>query len=121
MVARLFKPYAAMTLTSSNQLTNTSMIRSVICFFLFSFFACTDDIGEMEDCDINLEPEDSYMYPVVPGMPEWAELKTGEDRLAATQVSQETARRMSTDGLIETWLTYPGENLINYIIAGYMR
>jgi|GEM_PF-2579907 hypothetical protein len=60
----------------------------------------------LEECNIDLNPSDVYVYPLRPGMPEWANL-TPEQFLEVTQMPEKTARKMSTDGLIQSWLDYP--------------
>lgn len=50
---------------------------------------------------------DSYTYPIQPGSPEWANLKTGEEMYQACQIPSATLEKMCTHGLIESWLTYP--------------
>ena len=53
------------------------------------------------------EASDAYSYPIVPGTPEWQELKSHDAMLAACQVPEDLLSRMSTAGLVETCLTYP--------------
>jgi hypothetical protein len=49
-------------------------------------------------------PEDSYNYPVYPGMPEWANLK---DRGAAFQIPVDTLKKMSTQAVVQAiWEHY---------------
>jgi hypothetical protein len=48
-----------------------------------------------------------YDFPLKPGMPEWANLKTGIDKVNAVQIPQDIARRMTTKSLLETCLNYP--------------
>jgi hypothetical protein len=40
-------------------------------------------------------------------MEEWAQFESGDAQFEATQVPKNKARKMSTDGLIETCLTFP--------------
>jgi hypothetical protein len=75
-------------------------------FGLLSNLSCSDR-DSLEDCSINLEPDDVYLYPIRPGMEEWAQLESGDAQFEATQVPKNKARKMSTDGLIKTCLTYP--------------
>lgn len=58
----------------------------------------------------NMErPNDAYLYPVVPGTDEWSALNDqGMDAvLKALRVPHSTLRKMSTMGLIQTYLDYP--------------
>ena len=70
--------------------------------------ACQEeDIGP--DC-VPYEPPanlDTYIYPLRPGTPEWAEIQTGSEMYEVTQVPNSVLQAISTEGLLETWLTYP--------------
>ena len=57
---------------------------------------------------------DTYIFPLRPEMPEWAEIQTGAELYAVTQVPDSVLRVISTEGLLETWLSYP---LLYNIIA----
>ncbi|MBF8186829.1 hypothetical protein ITP53_13965 [Nonomuraea sp. K274] len=48
-----------------------------------------------------------YPFPVRPGTPEWARLKTREARIRATQLPDGMAAAMTTDDLVSTVLDYP--------------
>ena len=48
-----------------------------------------------------------YEYPIVPGMPEWGELHSGEKMYAATNIPDEILEKMNTEILIESILTHP--------------
>lgn len=48
-----------------------------------------------------------YEYPIVPGTPEWAALRGNADKINACRVPDELAKQMSTDALLETYLTHP--------------
>ncbi len=48
-----------------------------------------------------------YEYPIVPGMPEWEELHSGEKMYAATNIPNEILEKMNTEALIESILTHP--------------
>ena len=52
-------------------------------------------------------PVDSYNYPAYPGMQEWIDLKTVENRIEACQVSMETLKEMSTQAVIQAIWEYP--------------
>ena len=50
---------------------------------------------------------DAYIFPLRPGMPEWKELKSHAEMLAACQIPEELLAKMSTEGLVRTCLNYP--------------
>ena len=52
-------------------------------------------------------PADSYNYPAYPGMQEWIDLKTVENRVKACQVPIETLKEMSTQAVIQAIWEYP--------------
>lgn len=58
----------------------------------------------------NMEsPKDAYLYPVVPGTSEWSALHEQglEAVYKALRVPHSTLRKMSTMGLVQTFLDYP--------------
>jgi hypothetical protein len=59
------------------------------------------------DCMGMPRPDDSYNYPVYPGMPEWSEFKTTEDMVAAIQVPENILKKMSTQAVIQAIWEYP--------------
>lgn len=59
-----------------------------------------------EKCRLHSNPPDQYDYPVRPGDPEWADV-VGSDRLEVTQIPKRIARRMSTDGLLASYIKWP--------------
>ena len=82
-------------------------IIAIAILLLSSSWSCQKFYLNLSGCDIDLNPDDVYSFPLVPGTPQWAELKSGDEQFVATQVPEMTAKKMSTDGLIETWLNYP--------------
>ena len=48
-----------------------------------------------------------YEYPIEPGTAEWATLQTNVDKINACRVPDELIEKMSTDALLETYLTHP--------------
>ena len=68
--------------------------------------ACEQD----SKCCSCLEMEgksDKYDYPIVPGTPEWAALKTEEEIYNACQIPNDILADMCEIGLVDSWLTYP--------------
>lgn len=74
--------------------------------------SCDKSIIGPQSCEINQSPKDAYNFPIVPGTAAWDALDTLTEQLDATQVPERTARRMSTDGLVETWMRYPLKTLV---------
>ena len=52
-------------------------------------------------------PADKYVFPIIPGTPAWAALKSGEEMVQVCQVPAPTLRSISTVGLVATCLDYP--------------
>src|SRR4051812_33737550 len=50
---------------------------------------------------------DAFKFPITPGMPEWRQLNSHAEMVAKSQVPEHKLRAMSTDGLINTVLSYP--------------
>lgn len=50
---------------------------------------------------------DTYEYPIVPGTDEWAGLKSLTEMVQACQIPNSKLKSISTEGLLETLLTYP--------------
>jgi len=61
---------------------------------------------EQKERDWKQKAADAYVFPIRPGMPEWASL-TISARLEACQIPQEILKTISTTGLVETCLNYP--------------
>ena len=94
----------------------------LVCLFLstITFFSCgdiSDPLVSDTDEPYN-EPSDElydgpydidepYNFPLKPGMPEWADLKSVTEMVDTLQIPQDILRRMTTRGLLETCLNYP--------------
>jgi len=50
---------------------------------------------------------DTYEYPIVPGTDEWKDLKSLTEMVQACQIPNKKLKSISTEGLLETLLTYP--------------
>lgn len=48
-----------------------------------------------------------YQYPVVPGMEEWKELKSLQEKSEACQIPEDILSNMTTEALVETVVHYP--------------
>lgn len=73
-----------------------------------------DDNAQVSCSDIP-EPNDTYIYPIKPGTPEWGALVSGDERLNACQIPYSALQSISTEGLIQSWLNFP---LVNEILLG---
>ncbi len=92
----------------------------VIAITLGIFFSCNEKEEEIEDyldyekdleqlnACINMpRPEDSYDYPVRPGMGKWKEFKSTDEMIAACQVPLSVLERLSTQAVIQACWEYP--------------
>lgn len=48
-----------------------------------------------------------YEYPIVPGTPEWFEMKSFPEKIEACKIPEDKAKSMSTEALTETILNHP--------------
>jgi hypothetical protein len=86
---------------------------ALVCLFLttITFFSCGDISGPIDEpyiyYDGPYDIDEPYDFPLKPGMPEWANLKTGIEKVNALQIPQDIASRMTTRSLLETCLNYP--------------
>lgn len=62
---------------------------------------------ESVECVNLLEASDIYDYPILPGTQEWAAMPTVAERVEACQIPQDKLTKMSTEGLIGSWVTFP--------------
>ncbi len=97
------------------------MKKSVLthCILLFFvLFSCKKEQNKpqtfCEEADINIincmnlePPEDSYNYPVLPGMEAWKDFKSTAEMVEACQVPMDTLNRMSTDAIFQALWEYP--------------
>lgn len=80
-----------------------SMNWSLLAFLI----ACnTAEDREPNICEDRRVP-DTYVYPIVPGTQEWADLGTTEARFAACQIPSERLKVISTAGLVDSWREFP--------------
>jgi len=101
----------------------------ISCLFLifsvtFLFTACQEDAedeiwrdsGICEYCalfhkdieSMNMpRPEDSYNYPIYPGMDAWSNFSTGQQMAQACQVPSKIVKKQSTQALIQAIWEYP--------------
>lgn len=87
-------------------------------FFLILLIACTNEENRIpNNCEVPTAA-DAYIYPIVPGMPEWADLNTGEKKMEVCQIPHDHLESMTTAGLVESWCEFP-LNLEIYLIDDY--
>lgn len=67
----------------------------------------TDPASESVECVNLLEESDRYDYPILPGTQEWAAMPTVAERVEACQIPEAQLAKMSTEGLIGSWMTFP--------------
>ena len=56
-----------------------------------------------------------YVFPVVPNTPEWVALETNLDKIDACAIPEEITSKMTTEALLETYLTHP----MSFIIMAF--
>ena len=66
-----------------------------------------DDLAEWRILPYECESAQLWDYPVKPGMPEWAELKSRDERVVACQIPENILSCLSTENLIRLCLQYP--------------
>lgn len=84
-----------------------------LCLSIF-FLSCQED--EVLPVCIPYNPPsglDTYIFPLRPGMPGWA-VQTGLEKYEVTQIPDSVLQIISTEGLMETLLSYP---LLSTILA----
>ena len=99
---------------------NLKIVLVCLFFATITFFSCSDISDPLvsgidepynepseKPYDGPYDIDEPYNFPLKPGMPEWAELKTGIDKVNALQIPQDILRRMTTRALVETCLNYP--------------
>lgn len=85
----------------------------LLCFIavIMVYNSCKKDSPNI-DCNSYPIPSDTYKYPILPGTPAWANLQTGQQRLQACQIPDSILSKISTEGLIQSWLDFPLNNEI---------
>lgn len=49
-----------------------------------------------------------WKYPIVPGTPEWKELKTINEKIAVQQIPENILKKMPTEQVFQAWIDLPG-------------
>jgi hypothetical protein len=75
---------------------------------LIGLLSCNKDEVDIQQGEcMPFSISDTYEYPIVPGMDEWADLKSLSEMVQACQIPNSKLKSISTEGLLETLLTYP--------------
>jgi hypothetical protein len=80
---------------------------NIVFWFVLLILACCSKEKEEHFCFIEPSP-DAYDYPIKPGTPEWELLQSSDEMDSALRIPEEILYYISTEGLIETVLNYPG-------------
>lgn len=78
------------------------------------FFSCKNKENPLFSQESDNLEESCWDYPIKPNMPEWAELKSLNEKVAACQIPDSILSNLSTECLIKVCLQYP---LLNDIFA----
>jgi hypothetical protein len=78
----------------------------IILFFLYFFLSDCSKETYIPSCYIAHIP-DAYDYPLKPGMPGWELLNSSAEMDSVLQIPEDVLFSISTEGLIETVLSYP--------------
>ena len=79
----------------------------VLLVTIFSFATGGRALAQTAEDVTKGSPSDAYVFPIQPGSDAWRAFMQHTDMVAATQVPLKTLQSMSTEGLIETVLSYP--------------
>jgi len=75
--------------------------------------SCTQDDSKNENC--NQFINEPYNFPVKPGVPEWNDLKTEEERINAVQIPESILKCLTDEALLQTCIDCP---LYMYLFVG---
>jgi len=70
-------------------------------------YAQTPAEWEQKEREWKQKAADAYVFPVRPGIAEWAALRSYTEKVQVCQIPEHLLERMSTRGLVETCLHYP--------------
>ena len=75
---------------------------------LVALFSCNKDelVIQQGEC-MPFSISDTYEYPIIPGTEEWKDLQSQTEKVQACQIPNKKLKSISTEGLLETLLTYP--------------
>ena len=78
--------------------------------FLIILLTCISCKKEIPKCCECLEAQgisDKYIFPIRPGMEEWAQLKSHKEMVDVCQIPESILNDMCTIGLVDTYYDYP--------------
>lgn len=89
-------------------------LRTVGVLFIFTLVSlcCTRENVQNENCEYPIE--EPYDFPLRPGVPEWNDLETEEERINALQVPEAILKCLTDEALLQTCIEYP---LFMYLFA----
>jgi hypothetical protein len=89
------------------QLKGNNMKVTIYFILIISLFSsCRKEGNTKINCDSYPIPEDTYQLPVEPFSPQWFMLSVDE-RFSSTQIPDSILTLISTEGLIQSWMTFP--------------
>lgn len=88
------------------------MLALLLCVMLFgtslTSYASFGNMDATDEGELDKYPIDEpYEYPVVPGTDEWKALDNNIDKLRVCMIPEDILRRMTTEALLESLLSYP--------------
>lgn len=83
------------------------MVSGLLLAFAVNVTAQTTEDWEQKEREWKQKAIDAYVFPIRPGMAEWAKFKTHAEMIAACQIPDHILKNISTPGLVETYLNYP--------------
>lgn len=83
------------------------MMSMMMCSVCLGSLAQTAEDWTQKERAWKEKAKDAYVFPVRPGMPEWAKFQTNDEMLATCQIPDKILKAMTTRGLVETYLNYP--------------
>jgi hypothetical protein len=102
VMKNLFNPKSISSMKSV--VINISQVLRLAKILLLVLFCCPIALAQIND-DYDLD--EPYDFPLKPGMPEWADLKSHAEMLEVLQIPNDILTRMTTRSLLETCLNYP--------------
>jgi hypothetical protein len=83
------------------------MLSMMFCWICLGTLAQTAEDWAQKEQAWKEKAKDAYVFPVRPGMPEWAKFESGTEMAEACQIPEDILKTISTAGLVETCLNYP--------------
>jgi len=74
---------------------------------LFTVISCEKETQTCCSCLESQGKTDKYIFPIQPGMEEWAKLESHQAMVDVCQVPENILKDMCTIGLVDTYLDYP--------------